>query len=185
MTAPLTAKLPAVLIAGAILAGCSNSEYHEDATAGLNGSFEVAQEGLPVNWYFYTADTAGGDFDVVVDTDVFIHGEQSVRFEVRECSDEGGRHSPGLFQEFAAVPGRTYTVSFLARNEGTRFTAGVRGVDPKTGGPFESITDRSDSFSNWQRFEYKFEMPDHEKLRFEISVLEPGVLWVDNVRIDY
>jgi hypothetical protein len=183
MNAHHAKAIPIVLIASLVAAGCSYSEYHEDLTAGLNGSFEVVQDGLPVNWYFYTEDTAGGDFDVVVDTDVFVHGEQSVRFDIRDCSDEGGRHSPGLFQEFDAVPGKSYTVSFLARNDGTRFRAGVRGVDPKTGGPFESITDRSDSFSNWQRFEYKFEMPDHDKLRFEISVLGPGVLWIDDIRI--
>ena len=185
MNAPVATAIPIGLIAGLLITGCSNSEYQEDLTAGLNGSFEVVQEGLPVNWYFYTADTAGGDFDIVVDTDVFIHGSQSVRFDVRECSDEGGHHSPGLFQEFAAVPGDTYTVSFLARNDGTRFKAGVRGVNPKTGDPFESITDRSDSFDNWQRFEYKFEMPDHEKLRFEISILEPGVLRIDDIRITH
>jgi hypothetical protein len=171
------------LLAG-LLAGCSSSEFHEDEAAGLNGSFEVAEEGLPVNWYFYTVDTVSdGDFDVVVDTAVFNHGKQSVRFDVRECSDEGGRHSPGLFQEFDAIPGETYTVSFLARNDGTTFVSGVRGVEPKTGEPFESMVERSESTGNWQRYEYKFVMPDHEALRFEISVRSPGVLWIDDFRI--
>jgi hypothetical protein len=184
MRIPGTPILVTCVAACPFLAGCSHSEYEEDLSAGLNGSFEVVKDGLPVNWYFYTADTAGGDFDVVVDTEVFIHGRQSVKFDVRDCSDKGGRHSPGLFQEYDAVPGETYTVSFLARNDGAHFVAGVRGVNPKSGSPFESISERSDSFTSWQRFEYRFEMPDHERLRFEVSILGPGTLWIDDVKIE-
>jgi hypothetical protein len=70
------ARLPALTLglAGALLAACTQSEYREDAGAGLNGSFETVRDGLPVNWYFYTADTAGGDFDIAIDTGVVVHG---------------------------------------------------------------------------------------------------------------
>lgn len=183
MSAVAIRVVPILLIAMVAVAACARSEYVEDADAGLNGSFEIARDGLPVNWYFYTPATAGGDFDISVDTDVFVHGAQSLRFDVRDVSDEGGHHSPGLFQEFDAVPGETYTVSFLALNDGTRFRAGVRGIEARTDEPFESISERSDSFNRWRRFEYKFRMPDFERLRFEISVLGPGVLWVDDFRI--
>ncbi len=184
MRAALSYNPVAGLLIAVLLAGCSSSEYEEDPQAGLNGSFEVTRNGLPVNWYFYTPDTVStGDFDIVLDTDNVRHGRQSLRFDVRESSAEGGKYSPGFFQEFDAVPGATYTVSFFVINDGTRFTSGVRGINPKTDGPFESIVEREASNRNWQRIEYKFTMPDHEALRFELSILSPGVLWIDDLSI--
>jgi hypothetical protein len=168
-----------------LLSACGEtSDYREDPAAGLNGSFEVVQEGLPVNWYFYSPDTVpDGDFDIVLDSNGPRDGKQSLKFAVRDCSAEGGRYSPGFFQEFDAAPGETYTVSFWARNEGTTFSSGLRGVGSDTSESGGLVVERSESFSNWRYFEYRYEMPDQDNLRFEISVLAPGVLWVDDVRI--
>lgn len=168
-----------------LLSACGEtSDYREDVAAGLNGSFEVVQEGLPVNWYFYTPDTVpDGDFEIVLDSSGPRNGKQSLKFAVRDCSGEGGRYSPGFFQEFDAAPGETYTVSFWARNEGTTFSSGLQGVGQETSESEGLVVERSESFSNWRYFEYRYEMPDQERLRFEISVLAPGDLWVDDVRI--
>jgi hypothetical protein len=172
-------------LAIALLSACGKtSEYREDPDAGLNGSFEVVQEGLPVNWYFYTPDTvADGDFEIVLDSRGPRDGKQSLKFAVRECSAEGGRYSPGFFQEFVATPGETYKVSFWARNEGATFSSGLRAAGPETSESPALVVEQSDSFSNWRYFEYRYEMPDQDRLRFEISVLAPGDLWIDDVRV--
>ena len=102
-------KLAILLIT--LLMGCNQifkpmSEQVTDETAGMNGSFEYIQSGLPVNWLFYTPKTVPeGDFEIVIDTIEFAEGRQSLKFIVRECSANGGWHSPGFCSEFPAKPG--------------------------------------------------------------------------------
>ena len=72
--------------------GCVKmSEYVEDKSAGLNGSFEVSENGLPVNWIMYTPNTIpDADFQIILDKDIFKEGKQSLKFEVERCSSTGG-----------------------------------------------------------------------------------------------
>ena len=67
------------------------SEQIRDNSAGINGGFEVSKDGLPVNWLMYTSSTVPkADFEIILDKKDFKEGEQSLRFDVKECEDIGG-----------------------------------------------------------------------------------------------
>ena len=90
------------LAVGALaLAGCTDmSEYVGDASAGLNGSFETYESGLPVNWIVYTPNTVpDGDFEVALVSGETKDGSHSLRFDVRACAATGGWKSPGMAVE--------------------------------------------------------------------------------------
>ena len=52
-----------------LVGGCMNMSQHAvDKTAGLNGSFEVSEKELPVNWLLYTPNTVpDADFQIILD----------------------------------------------------------------------------------------------------------------------
>ena len=99
------AALPAaVRFVALFCVGCTKmSELIEDESVGMNGGFEHALEGLPVNWLVFTPETVkeGGDFDIILDTTDYKEGRQSLKFLVRECSAMGGWHSPGIAREIS------------------------------------------------------------------------------------
>lgn len=163
--------------------GCALSEIREDPEAGMNGSFEVVRDGLPVNWFVYTPDKApSGDWDMVIDTVDPRSGRQSLQFVVRECLADGGWHSPGLTQEFEADPGATYTVGFWVKNSGAVFRVNIGGVTATRG---DYITVHSDEeIDAWRYLERSYTVgEDHDRLRFEFNVLRPGTVWIDDVTI--
>jgi len=166
--------------------GCAAlSETTVDPAVGMNGSFETTRAGLPVNWLVYTPRTVpNGDFDVVVDTVQFKDGRQSLKFLVRKSSPRGGRLSPGLSQVFKGSAGQTFKVSFWAKNEGTEFVARVGGVAATTG-VYDTIVKSNETIAEWRQFEYSYTIPPRMNvLRLEMSVLQPGTFWIDDVRIE-
>src|ERR1039458_6744963 len=122
--------LPISIIAIFILSGCTPfSESISDRSAGMNGSFEITKNGLPVNWILYTPKTLpDADFDIIIDTTEFKDGRQSLKFSVRKCSGAGGLYSPGLDQEFDAKKGEVCKVSFWIKNIGSEFIVKISGV---------------------------------------------------------
>lgn len=180
-----TFKSAVLLCGGLTLAGCIvMSEYEADRSAGLNGSFETARSGLPVNWLVYTPKTVpDGDFDVALDSEAY-DGDQSLRFVVRECSSVGGRLSPGIATEIPAAAGEVQLISFWVLNDGARFAASVSGVSAKTGAPREIIVDTRHSPGEWTRYEYAYVMSDHDRLRFELNILGPGEIRIDAISIE-
>ncbi len=181
-----TTALFLVVLAGVLLSGCSRfSEEIRDSDAGMNGSFEVTESGLPVNWLLYSPKTVPtGDFDLVLDTTEYKEGSQSLKFVVRECSPAGGRLSPGFAQEFEAAPGETYRVSFWVKNDGSEFVVGVSGVSAQEGEDV-TIVQSQEAIDTWQEFEYVYTIPEKmNALRFEMNILQPGTFWIDDIRIE-
>ena len=175
--------LPLALLAAT---GCSPlSEQVKDSSVGMNGGFEHARSGLPVNWYVYTPATLPtAEYQLLFDREDHREGEQSLEFRVAKCSSEGGSDSPGLFQEYPAEPGVTYTVGFWIKSEGCDWTVAAGGVGAKTGRcePLVSSAERADS---WRRIEREVTVPpEYRRLRFELSVTSPGNLWIDGVTIE-
>ncbi|MCF8449215.1 MAG: carbohydrate binding domain-containing protein [Taibaiella sp.] len=170
-----------------LLHSCSKpmSESVIDKQVGLNGGFEVVEKGLPVNWLVYTAKTTGsGDLDIVSDSNGAKEGRQSLRFDVRGCSAKGGWYSPGIAQEVAASPGVAYKISFWAKNAGADCKVTVSGVTAldHTTGPQVQL---SENIADWRRYELVYKMPENMKrLRIEVSVLTPGVFWIDGVTVE-
>jgi hypothetical protein len=90
-----------------ILFGCAqHSEKETDKSAGINGGFESAKNNLPVNWLMYTPNTVpDSDFIIELDKTIFKEGKQSLKFEVKKCSNNGGSVSPGFTNQFSEVGG--------------------------------------------------------------------------------
>ena len=161
------------------------SEMIMDKSAGMNGSFEYTKSGYPVNWLLYTPNTVPtGDFEIIMDTAEFKDGKQSLKFLVRECSPDGGWHSPGFCNEYSARPGETYRVSFWAKNEGCHFAVKIGGVS-SAAGEYETIVNSQETIKSWQLYEYNYAIPQKmTAIRIEASILKPGSFWIDDIRIE-
>lgn len=173
------------LIACLTICGCGKlSETVHDEMAGMNGSFEVSRDGLPVNWLVYSPRTIPtGDYDLIFDTDEHKDGKQSLRFLVRDCSSDGGWRSPGLAQEIEAIPGEMYRISFWAKNDGAEFRVKIGAVSAFEG-QTETIVSSKEGLETWKLFEYEYEMPaEFNRIRFELNILGPGSFWIDDLRI--
>ena len=109
-----------------------------------------------------------------------------MKFLVRECSDSGGWHSPGLSQEYKAIPGEIYKVSFWVKNDGYEFAILIGGVSAFEG-TTETIVKSKEKTEEWKYFEYDYKMPLEEtfdRIRFEMNVLHPGTFWIDDIKIE-
>ena len=167
--------------------GMKMSEVVRDNTAGINGSFEVVKSGLPVNWLIYSPATIpSGDYDLVIDTTEYKDGKQSLKFLVRNCSATGGWYSPGICNEYEAVPGETYNISFWIMNDGCEFFIRIGGVSAFDG-QYETIVKSKETIGTWKRLEYSYTMPVDRKfsrIRFEMNILKPGSFWIDDIKIE-
>lgn len=161
------------------------SESVADKDAGLNGGFESIQNGLPANWLIYTPKTTGmGDFVIEADSATFYEGTKSLKFDIKSCSDKGGRFSPGIACEMKATAGKTYKVSFRAKNKGVWFSAKVSAINATESVNGSSVLSKQDC-EDWNSFSCEVAVPaGMNKLRFEINALRPGTLWLDDVEIN-
>lgn len=174
-----------------LLAGCfgkMSSELEKDKSAGLNGSFEVSSNGLPVNWLMYTPNTVkDADFKIVLDKEVYKEGKQSLRFDVVKCSSIGGRFSPGFTNEFFESDRfegeRSYKLSFWVKNNGSKFKISAGGVSAMKGNMIVLI-DEDEQINDWKLLEYQIEVPKGNWLRMELNVLQPGTFWIDDIQIE-
>lgn len=172
----------AILIAG--IAACQSKETVNNASD-FNGGFELFEDGLPLNWIVYDREkTRLNDFDVFKDSVNFAEGKASLKFVVRDCSGKPGRYSPGLTGEIKAKADSTYKVSFKVKNNGCKWVVNVSGVSAFNAGDTKVVTD-SLTVSDWQSYECLYTMPEKmENIRFELNVLSPGQLNLDDVRIE-
>jgi len=180
----------AFIILSFLLTGCNSNPFSlliESKTAGFNGSFETTQNGLPVNWYIYKTTFDNGNAELVIDTINPYDGKQSLKFVITKCLSVGGWHSPGIFTEVDCENGSTYQVSFWIKNLGCKYTIKMdcwKGGTEDVNHPEKLITD-NDTIPEWKKFEYEFTFDnDLNRFRFEMNILTPGVLWIDDVRIE-
>ena len=169
--------------------GCNKmSEKVIDKTAGLNGSFEVSKNGLPVNWLMYTPNTVqDADFHIILDKEIFKEGKQSLKFDVERCSSTGGWKSPGFTNEFFEIgryqgEGR-YKLNFWVKNAGTEFSITAGGVAAKEGNMTTLIREH-EQIDDWKLLEYEIDVPKDRWLRMQLNILQPGTFWIDDIRIE-
>jgi hypothetical protein len=184
----LTPLLMAIVVLLASHAGCSPlSEKETDPGAGMNGSFEIARNGLPVNWLIYSPNTVPeADFDILLDREDFREGSQSLKFVVRKCITRGGPYSPGFTNEFSDSgkykgPGN-YQVSFWVKSDGAEFVISAGGVSGEEG-RMRTLMAGNDTDEGWRYNEFVVDVPEGMWLRLELNVLSPGEFSIDDVRI--
>jgi hypothetical protein len=174
------------VITTVFLSGCKQmSELIIDKSAGMNGSFEHTKSGLPVNWLLYTPKTVEtGDFRISLDTTEFKDGKQSLKFSVSECSAVGGWLSPGFCNEYKAKPGETYKVSLWVKNVHSEFFIQIGGISAFKG-QYKTVVKSRETIDTWRLFECKYTIPQKmNAIRFEMNILQPGVFWIDDVKIE-
>jgi len=175
-----------MLVGLILLSGCTRmSKEIRDKTAGMNGSFEIAKSGLPVNWLVYTPTTVPtGDFDIIIDKTEFKEGKQSLKFLVRECSSVGGWWSPGFCNEYPANPGDIFRISFWIMNKGTEYYVKIGGITA-TSGKYDTIVRSNEYSDHWKLIEYYYTIPEKMKaIRIELNILQPGTFWIDDLKIE-
>ena len=174
--------LPSIVLFSAQVAFCQMSEFHHDKKAGVNGGFEYVQGGIPVNWLVYTPKTVSdAKFEIIIDDNDPQEGERSLHFDVQECTSIGGRKSPGIAQEFNVIRGESYVLKFWMKNEGSKFKIECKAVSAKSAEKKDPILIWDQEMLEWNYFEYTAEIPkEFDKLRFELSILSPGKIWIDN-----
>lgn len=163
------------------------TEKVSDPSAGLNGSFEIVKDGLPVNWLMYTPNTVeDAEFEIILDQQEFKEGAQSLQFKVESVKDEG-HGAPGFTNEFFDI-GKfsgeaTYRVSFWVKNEGTEFRISAGGVESK-GGQMEVLVQTNETIEEWRKYEFDVNVPGEQWLRLHLKIVKPGTFWIDDVRIE-
>jgi len=171
------------------LYGCSSfSEKETDKSAGVNGGFEISKNGLPVNWLMYSPNTVpNSDFSIELDNTIFMEGKQSLKFDVKNCSEVGGRYSPGFTNQFSEVGGflgdNTFKVSFWIKNHGSKYRLDAGGVAPYEGEMKVILEDKKD-IDEWEFHEYDIIVPQEMELRLQLNILEPGTFWIDDIQIE-
>ena len=177
-----------VVLAGLVAGACTHYTIREEREAlGFNGSFEITSGRLPINWYFYYPPIRRGQADVSIDTARAVDGKQSVMIVARETDPDGGWRSAGMFQVAPAEPLTTYRVSYWLRNQDATIRVGVVSEQPMESPPPEEriLTPQETGAANWQKFETRYTVPaGYDNIRFELNVLEPGTVWIDQVRIE-
>jgi hypothetical protein len=155
-----------------------------DKAAGCNGSFEYSESGLPVNWAVYPPLVKKEGCELKFDATDEKDGKQSLEFIVRQCSDVGGWHSPGIFQERKILPGRNYKTTFWMKNTGCRFKVDLATIKNPTHGHYTTVLETSKIMNEWTKFEFITQTyPGATSFRFELNILSPGNLWIDDVVI--
>lgn len=183
-TVPVPACVVAVVL---LLKVLSPSMIETDDAAGFNGSFEIVRSGLPVNWAVYDRPLGEGSATFSVDSAHAADGDRSVRFQLWTSFSGRGNRSPGLFQVTDAEEGQTYEVSLWVRNEGSAIRLRITSEFPEDGtkAPIvDTIGPDRTAEDEWRRFSYPYTVPPpHRDIRVDLGIMDPGTLWIDDVRI--
>ena len=184
---PTLAAVAAVFFFGKLLPSLSTRKV--DRAAGYNGSFEFVKSGYPVNWHVYRPALDRGEAEMSFDTADAVDGTQSLKLIVHKANRIGGRGSAGLFQVSHAEEGRSYRISFWLKNRGAKIRLRITSEtaesrDPRT--PIIEIIDAEKTGDHtWRQSVYAYTVPAHyANIRFEINIVAPGRVWIDDVRIE-
>ncbi|MEM7164985.1 MAG: hypothetical protein AAF581_05935 [Planctomycetota bacterium] len=176
------------VLAAAVASGCQRfSVNHKHATAGFNGSYEVAEAGLPVNWNLHAPPLQSGSYKVSLDATHRVDGAQSLKLTAMRVDAGGGWRTPGFFQLRPAAENQRYKVSFHLRNEGASASLLITSEKPKVmPKPLRvQLTPAETGTGEWRLFEYTYTVPaSYDNLRFELTMTQPGTVWIDDVRVE-
>ena len=170
-----------------------------DKSLGHNGSFEIVESDLPVNWIVSKYPAEKGDAEFLLDTTDAIDGAQSLKIVVHRIG-EGQWGTPFLFQVRELEPAQSYTDEFWLKNRACKvlLEIGYEGKYHMFGGPSdEEIKDYAahppikqvlgeDELGEdeWRQFQYVYTTPETDgTIRFELELMQPGTLWIDDVRV--
>ena len=179
--------LGAIILIVTVPTGCNRfSIIERSSSAGFNGSYEIVKSELPVNWYVHYPPIKNGDAEISFDTVDAVDGNQSLKFVVHRLNGPGWR-SAGLFQVCPAKAKTSYKISFWLKNQGCKVSVLIRSEKPKKSPAVaRKVLGAQETGTNkWRQFEYVYTVPaTYDNIRFELSVVQVGTFWIDDVRIE-
>lgn len=157
-------------------------------TAGLNGSFEIADGGYSVNWQFNAPPIKDGSTRITIDTTVFRDGKQSLKISAKKViKSDRVWQKPGLSTQIPVVPGKKYHLSFWARNMGCAFYVKWISATSNQKRHLRSgyVMQTEESFSQWKVFsDTLYTGKDETGILLDFVITRPGTLWIDNVMFE-
>jgi len=174
--------LPLLLL---LAAGClENSTIARNAALDSNGGFEYGSEGKPTNWHVYHKALRGGKAKLLLDTEDFREGKQSLKFVVNTTRGLPGWESPGVFQDLKVEPGGMYRVSYWLKNNQCRFRVNANAVEKDAPRQPVAVLTEEGVGGEWTQYSSLCSTRGGEKvIRFELNITGPGVLWLDGVEV--
>lgn len=186
MKRPITvlAVLWGVTLAAMMLVSCGSNELiRSNASAGLNGGFELMQDGYPINWAFGPNPETLPPYQVSVDTARVAEGSKSLRLVSTQDNQTKAFRS-------VRVPigqGQDYRIAFSVINEGCslRVNRIVMNAWGTTNMRSQIIAQTSETTVAWVTFEEILTPAEGEALVLLIFLIDGvGTLWCDDVRIE-
>jgi len=171
-------------MAGFLLSSCESSELlKKQDSAGFNGGFETAVDGIPVNWAFFPNPEFDSTLQVTVESGNAFEGNRSLRVVVRQ-----GEMLPGFRSRRLPVrAGENYRLSISLRNEGCSIKVNriVQDASGMTVLRRDFIVDTSADFPEWATFDETLAVSEGEAQVLLIFLIEgSGTMWFDGVKLE-
>ncbi len=175
------------VILGALCAmsvACESDELlKRHGSAGMNGSFEITDDGYPVNWVFFPNPEADNTLRVVLDSNEVVDGSHSLKLVVRTRDKLPAIRS----REVAFEPGNTYRFSMSYWNEGCTLTVNriVMDASGKTVRRRDPVIDTSVPSNGWEYFEETLSIAEDEaKMLLVIIINGSGTVRLDGANVE-
>ena len=78
-------------------------------------------------------------------------------------------------------------MSFWLKNQGCKVSLLLNSEKPKEAPSANrrALSEEETGINTWRQFEYVYTVPEtYNNIRFELDILKPGTLWIDDVRIE-
>jgi hypothetical protein len=176
-------SLTAILIVSGLLVSCTSNEFSKpNSSTGLNGSFEVQDDGYPVNWAFFPNPERNDAVHVSMDSAHPADGAHSVKLEVTGSDRPTGFRS----RRIPVQPGKTYTIGLSVKQTGgiLKVNRIVQDASGKTNIRSQIIAQITTPSTEWQHIEETLAISEKEAHILLIVLFEgAGTLWCDHVYV--
>ncbi|NOZ46233.1 MAG: hypothetical protein GXO79_05565 [Chlorobi bacterium] len=183
-------KLSIVTVILVLFSNCTNKfiDNNMDDSKGFNGSFEIINNGYPVNWLIFKPAIQKGNVNFIIDTIDAKQGKNCILLDAKKVSGSSKAwKKPGMENQFKIKPGVKYKLSLWLKNENSSFYVSwiTATKDKKRHLRSKKFIETEISFSTWYYFKEIIEPAENEELLLlDIVMDKPGKLWIDDVNFE-
>lgn len=175
----------AIISASAIfLVSCQRDELSKSSpAAGLNGSFEAAEEGYPINWAFFPNPESSTSLQVALDSEDVVDGKHSLKLVVKQNDKTTGFRS----RRIPVQSGKKYRLAMSVKADGCTLKVNRIVQDPSGKKNLRSniIANTEQPSATWQQHEETLTVAEGEAYVLLIFLIDgTGTLWCDNVQLE-
>jgi hypothetical protein len=166
------------------LVSCQRDEISKsNSAAGLNGSFEVVEDGYPVNWTFFPNPESNTSLQIALDSRDVVEGNHSLKLVAKQNNKTPGFRS----RRIPVQSGRKYKLTMSVKADGCTFKVNRIIQDPwgKTNLRANIIFNTHKPSGTWQKHEETITIAEGEASVHLIFLIDgPGTLWCDNIQFE-